>query len=471
LKRDKKVRDRVSATSTIKFTKGWPKERFLEALAKKGFKPGDFVRNKDVIAIGDPALGTALARLSQNNDSTGSYTNGLKLLGFKTKQRFSDDEILSRMQDIWPLEKVQEAYAQGNPSLLISIKELQNEHRKLFRAMKYRSEHNNGIQKRKGKKASLQKQINRLYPEFPNLYNWVSSRAASGNQKDLGERLRAAFQKGTNIAPRALRESDDPGEKKLYREVYHAGKGSLGFRTENPKQTIARLTGLKPKDFMASNRTNDLLREITENATKLVFLVTYLIDPTGKYFQNGFAGYFPPIRSIDEQVKIDTQDEKYIVSDFMVASTRKNCVVEVKSGTTLQSAKGLTNNYQDWPSFETDGTPLDSVVAVLQMNQRIVAQMRGPLSDLDIKTVSGEKFMEYFSKAIDALGHSPYHAYVAGAVHGVHSLANIYRFHEQIVFQPHVALKPNRRELLMHHNKVLSSLTKCLEKAMQNTKP
>jgi len=464
------VRDRVSATSTIKFTKGWPKQRFLEALAEQGFKPGDFVRNKDVVAIGDASLTTALARLSQKNKGRGNHTAGLKLLGFNTNSRFSDDEITERLREIWPQDTVQKAYEQNDPSLLVPLKELQSDHRKLFRAMKYRAEHTVKTKRKERTVTSLKHQINTLYPQFPSLYNFVSSRAAAGNQEDLGERLLAAFQKGTNISPRSLRDSKDPGERKLYREVHHAGKSGLGFKTENPKQTIARLTGLKPKDFMCSNRTNDLLREITENATKLVFLVTYLIDPTGKYFQNGFAGYFPPIRNIDEQVKINTPGG-YIISDFMVASSRKNCVVEVKSGTTLQSAKGLTDNYQNWHDFGADGSQLDSVVAILQMNQQIVAQMRGPLSDLDIKTVSGEKFMEYFSKAIEALGHSPYHAYVAEAVHGVHSLANIYRFHEQVVFQPHVALKQNSREILQHHNKVLGSLTKCLEKAMQNTKP
>jgi len=449
----------VSIESTLKFTKGWPKERFLKALALQGFHPGEFVRAKDLKST--PALLTALARLGKKNNQAGNHTNGLKLLGFETVQRMTDDNIREQMLEIWPHEKVQQAYAQSNPSLLTSLNELD---KKLFRAMKYRSEANIKIKKRP-KSVTVKQQVNSLHPEFPCLYNMVSSRASAGNQQDLGERLRSAFYQGVNIAPSALKNSSDPGQRKLFREIHHAGKSDFGFKIEAPKATIARVTGIKPQDFSFSSRKNELLKEITENATKLVFLVTNLIDPTGKYFQNGFAGYFPPIRSIDEQVKIHTSGRKYVITDFVVASSRKNCAVEVKSGTTVQSAKSLLDNYQDWASFGTDGARLDSVVAVLQMNEKIVSQMRTPLRDLNIKTVSGEKFMEYFSKAIAALECSPYHAYVAEAVHGVHSLANIYRFHEQIVFRPHVVLKQNSREVLTHHNKVLRSLTKCLEKA------
>lgn len=451
-------------------TRAWTKKRLKERLQELGLGKEGIIRQSDIKATQDKALLAGLGRLGKKVSGKYNISAGLEELGYTSVHQRTVENIQEELRKIWPYEQVKTAYDERNPAKLMSLAEFRKKHNLLYASMKYRS--SSRASKRKSNKCSrsIASQINSVYSEFPCLYNFIANAVDSVNEKNLSKRLLDAFAKGVNIMPTALQNSSDSSERKLFAEIKKARIGPLGIKVETPSQTIQRLTGLRPKDYScASPQKNSLLKEVTENATKLVFLVTNLIDPSGGYFKNGFAGYFPSIHNISEQVRIFKGDGSYLVSDFIVASKRKNCVVEVKSGSTLEHMKSLPEKYCGWKSFETNDSKIDRVVAVLQTNQMIYRQMKHCLDEAGLKAVSGEKFMEYFSKAIDSLACSPNHAYVAEAMPGVHSLENIYKFHEEVVFRPHVVLRPNQRELLIHHNRTLKKLNKTLEKAVADT--
>ena len=454
----------------ISETNAWTEKRLKQRLHELGLGKKKIIRQSDVKATQDKALLAGLGRLGKKVSGKYNISAGLEELGYTSVHQRTTKSIQEELRKIWPYEKVKSAYENRNPSTIMSLAEFRKKHNLLYASMKYLASSRASKCRSNNGSRSISSQINNVHPEFPCLYNLIANAVDSVNEQNLGKRLLDAFAKGVNIMPTALQNSEDPSERKLYAEIKRARYGPLGIKVETPSQTIQRLTGLRPKDYScASPRKNSLLKEITENATKLVFLVTNLIDPSGEYFKNGFAGYFPSIHSIEEQVRIFKEDGSYLVSDFIVGSKRKKCVVEVKSGTTREHIKALPDKYCDWRSFEEGNSKIDGVVAILQTNQRIYRQMKPRLNEVNLKTVSGEKFMEYFSKAIEALSLSPNHAYVAEAVPGVHSLENIYKFHEEVVFRSHVVLRPNQRESLIHHNRTLKKLNKNLEKAIADT--
>lgn len=450
-------------------TKSWPKKKVIKTLSEQGFNAGSFVSQQAVRNTKDTPLISALGRLGKKVCGKYNISEGLRALGFETRSYRKFDDIQENLRSVWPREDVERAFADKDSSLLASLEAFREQNPNLYRSMCYLASAKGKCAAGRTRAITVADQINMLYPEFPNLYNLIAYRVKSVDEKNLGERILDAFFDGANIAPTALAGSDSDAERKLWAEIKRAGIGPLGLRVETPLQTISRLTGLKHRDFSCSNyKQNKKLKEISESATRLMFPVTSIVDPSGKYFQNGFARFFPvPMSEIlperGSQFRIYRPDGSYIIPDLMVSSRRTACAVETKSGSSRRAVEDLLDKY-------ADSDDVDRVVAVLQMNQRIYKAMKPQLSDCGIRTVSGEKFMEYFSKAIDALECSPCHMYVAEAVPRVHSLANIYRFHEKAVFAPHIVLRRSNRKLLKQHNQVLSSLTTCLEKALENTK-
>jgi len=447
-------------------------EGIVERLKKYKLTEKKLVRHTDVINTGDNSLVYHLGMLGMKVTGKYNITAGLEELGFKTKRNLTGAEINRKLQEIWPFEKVKQAYEENDHTIVVSLEEVRLLHKRLYNSMKYRGSSLSARRKSRDKPINVEQRINSLYPEFPHLYSFVS-RVTSIDEKALGKRIRAAHYSGMiDIAPRALSDSKDPRAQKMCRQIQKANKNRLEFGVEETmKETIARISGLRPKDYARTVYKTTTLGQITEFAAHLVFLVTHLVDPAGTYFQNGYVDFFPKVDDVYAQLRIPKKDGRRIQPDLLVCSEDERCAVEVKSGATAESIKDLPEKYQDMSVFRTDKFPgLDSVVAILQVNERIYNENKERLEDAGIKVISGEKFMEYFTIAIDQLTCSPCHTYVAGAVPRVHSLANICRFHEQVIEKPNLVLRPSNRQLLDHYSAALSSLRGCLVKAMREQK-
>jgi len=447
------------------------REDITEKLHKYRLFNNDVVRKKDILCTKDNSLAKKLRNLGKLVSDKDSISAGLKALGYETNGRCRQSlaGVHEKLLEIWPYEQVKKAYDAHDPSIILSLEKLSEKYPELLREMRTIAA--------RSEKDSVEKMINSVHDDFPHLYSFVSRFVTSVDEENLGKRLRAYFfNDGVNIAPTALKKSRNPGHRKLYRQVTRAGIGPLGIRIETPCQTIERLTSLRKKDFSCSVFQNSkLLSEITEKATKLVLLVTNLVDPTGAYFRNGFRKFFPEIRDVNpitgRGLRIYRWDGSYVEPDAMASSARKNFAVETKAGTTVNAASNLFENYDDLSAFRQDNAfALDGVIAVIQMNRSVYDRLADPLGEIGIKAVPPEKFLEYLSKAVAELECSPCHTYVAEAVPRVHSLANIYRFHEIVVNSPHIALKPANRKLALHHNQVLGGLVESLERASENTK-
>ena len=447
-------------------------EDIVERLKKYKLTKERLVRHTAVIKTKDNSLIYHLGMLGMKVTGKYNITAGLEELGFKTKRNLTGAEINRKLLEIWPFEKVKQAYEENDPTMVVSLEEMRLLHKRLYNSMKYRGSSIGARTNVRDKPINVEQRINSLYPEFPHLYSFVS-RVTSIDEKALGKRIRAAHYRGViDIAPRSLLESKDPRARKLCRQIQCANRDCLKFGIEETmEETIARISGLKPKDYSRTPDKTTMLGQITECAAHLVFLVTHLVDPTGAYFQNGYADFFPKVDDVYAQLRIPKKDGRRIKPDLLVCSEDERCAVEVKSGATAQSIKDLPEKYQDMSVFRTDNSPgLDSVVAILQVNERIYNESKARLEDAGIKVVSGEKFMEYFAIAVDQLGCSPCHTYVAGAVPRVHSLANICRFHEQVIENPNLMLRPANWQLISHYASALFSLRGRLAKTMREQK-
>lgn len=431
----------------------------------------------------DSALHNAIGRIGKEFEGTINFSAGIRELGFRPCLGcHSERTILETLQKVWPYALVKEAYEENNPSLLVPWDEFKDKNKIIFWAIQhatYAKKHRNRQQKKAKKFAHIipvhyKKRINSIYPEFPDLFNFISRKIHSVDIKSLAGHIQTARRLGKNISPRALHITKDPGLKKIRNELRR-------FAADNGltiQGAIRKVTQLSVACFASPPEQNYAIGEISELATRVVLLSTQLIDSTGKFYENGFDKYFAPIHAVmprlKKKVKLTREENNaFIFPDFLVENESVHSIVEVKSGTgtTCNTAINLIAKYSSRSFKELNGAD-SKIVAVLQMPANITNQVAPYLEDQNISVIDGKTFIDYFFKAMRKLERSPYRAFVANAVPNKrHSLVNLVELHKRIIEEPHIMITPAHERLILNHAEVLRILSFCLEYAVENKSP
>ncbi|MBN1645299.1 ribonuclease H-like domain-containing protein [Candidatus Woesearchaeota archaeon] len=442
-----------------------------EKVFSKKIKNKDYPLFKAICGVGRAFKGSA------------NFAAGIRELGFSPSFNFYSEEMIkSILTSVWPYHKVKEAYEKNDPSILIPWSEFTKDNPNVFFAIKNAAFAKKIKQKRKKKikkriklkrKSHLQEmpartRINRLYEEFPDLFNFISTPTIGVNKKVLSNLLQELNKKGVNISHSYLANSREPGLRKVFNQLRYLTKRNSATVSEE----ITKLIGPARTELVVSSESRNLLGNITEYAAKIVLLMTYLVDNTGDFFNNGFARYFSGVDDIQPKIGRKVRisyNNHHIEPDLMVSSGLESCLVEVRAGWNVKNALDLIKKFSYGREFKEINSSKTKIIAVLQMPEQIVDEAAPFLEESGILVISGKTFFDYFSKAVRKLERSPYHTLVANAVPNKrHSLVNLINYQKRIIEEPHVMLKSCNACLLKHHHKVLSALVSCLENAIAN---
>ncbi len=393
------------------------------------------------------SLASALGRFAKKKFGKRTSSLALEYLGFKiVKPHHKDAELRQKLQAFWPKDTVQSAY-EGHATLS-TTGQLSVVNGALYKAVFTRG-------------AEF---VNSLYPEYPDLWSFVFSRDRNADPEILRKQLLQRFYSGLSIS-RGLKDSPDRAERLLYKRVVSLQPDFFGkkIHAKGYSRIVQELLPEMGVDDIKGNGSSTIARNGFIGNLFLEWMLrwTLRIDNTGAFYKDGFRRVFAaPLQEIHAEARIKNEDE-FARPDFLVVG-QKNSAVEVKTGEHIYNPTTLRSKYNPEAeySWNINGAeyPLERLVAVLHMPQKIVRKAAPSLVDASYEVAGGEQFLGWLESFIEKLGESPWHNHLAEAAPRLHNPDTIIDFYKQLALMPATLTRPANAEMASFAKDTLEQL-------------
>lgn len=341
-------------------------------------------------------------------DGTKEYgttqTDTIKYFGFRVAgNRRKKSELIDDLRAIWPKALVEQAYA--GQTMLPQIADLKKS--KTLAPLMHALE-------RRGRLPI----INRLYPEFPDLQNYVVGKGlAPANPDILRKQLRTMFYSGENVSAN-LQHTKNPHERKLYYRImslkdetaFGARQGIVsifGKKSENKPATFNKILSYLLPEFSGQELTIEpgaTKRQgtIGELFTEWLLRWSKALNPNG-FGDAQFRTLFGfPVNAIYAGKCARKEDSNVVLPDIVTRGT-DTTFVEVRTGERVKTATTLAKKYEDKTEFIIEDLPIITnprKVAVLHMPQKAIKQAIPVLLDEDWDVVIPDQFVGWLEKMV-----------------------------------------------------------------------